>query len=407
MGWPEYGPMSANIQRETSGQLSAKSDQSMLQRPELSEMGDTHSQPPLHVQGSQSPHNGAKERARDWEWGLITGHRLRVASYLCIAIFTLSLLQELIGLRSQRPVELFDQIWSWGTLLWLGAVFPVTIGLVGMLSFRFPNNLDDVEPIANTICWRIVSSGKNLDVLRDTIDRCKEEMARVPLFPYIIEVVIDFSETTHLLASNDPRIRLIVVPSNFITPRHTRFKARALHYALLNSPLPNDAWIVHLDEETRPTSSGIRGICRMVREEESSKQLRIGQGAILYHRQWKQFPILTLADNVRTGDDFSRFYFQHRIGMTIFGIHGSFIVVRNDIEKLTGGFDFGPQGDITEDAFWAVMAMEQGLRSRWVGVGPGCSRPSGRRVASDWGIRSRPQISSSGREFHSIPPRWQ
>ena len=103
----------------------------------------------------------------------------------------------------------------------------------------------------------------------------------------------------------------------------------------------------------------------MIAEEEASGELRIGQGALLYHRQWRRFPFLTLADNVRTGDDFARFHFQHRVGVTLFGLHGSYIVCRTDIEKSIG-FDFGPQGSITEDAFWALEAMQDGRRARWV-----------------------------------------
>lgn len=74
---------------------------------------------------------------------------------------------------------------------------------------------------------------------------------------------------------------------------------------------------------------------------------------------------MTLADNLRTGDDFARLHFQHRLGVTIFGLHGSYILVRNDIEKQIG-FDFGPKSSITEDAFWALVAMQRGHRCRWV-----------------------------------------
>jgi egghead protein (zeste-white 4 protein) len=198
-------------------------------------------------------------------------------------------------------------------------------------------------------------------------------MRKTPLFPYIIEVVTDNDnnvisfnpELLRLLRSNAD-VRHLHVPDDYVLPNRSKYKARALHWALLNSPLPDDAWIVHLDEETQPTSSGIKGICKMIREEEITQRLRIGQGAILYHRAWRKYPILTLADNVRTGDDFARFHFQHRLGKTIFGLHGSFIVVRNDVEKESGGFDFGPRGDITEDAFWALIMMKLGRRCRWV-----------------------------------------
>jgi egghead protein (zeste-white 4 protein) len=67
---------------------------------------------------------------------------------------------------------------------------------------------------------------------------------------------------------------------------------------------------------------------------------------------------------VRTGDDLSRFHFQHKLGLTVFGMHGSFIVVRNSVAKEVG-FDVGPKGSITEDAFWALMQMANGRRARW------------------------------------------
>jgi egghead protein (zeste-white 4 protein) len=188
-------------------------------------------------------------------------------------------------------------------------------------------------------------------------------MAKTPLFPYVIEVVTDHANLA--LPPPNEDLRYIVVPKDYYTPNKSLYKARALQYALEHSPLPDDAWIVHLDEETQPTASGIKGTCAMIHEEEESRALRIGQGAILYHREWQEHPILTLADNVRTGDDFARFHFEHRLGVTIFGLHGSYIVVRNDVEKSIG-FDFGPQGSITEDAFWALVAMGRGYRCRWV-----------------------------------------
>ncbi len=161
-------------------------------------------------------------------------------------------------------------------------------------------------------------------------------------------------------------VRVITVPEDYRTPNGSRFKARALHYALQNSPISDHTWIVHLDEETQPTSSGIKGICKFIRKAESTGRLKIGQGSLLYHREWERHPFLTLADIGRTGDDFARFHFQNRLGITLFGLHGSYIVVRNDIEKATGGFDFGPHGDITEDAFWAMKAMQLGIRCAWV-----------------------------------------
>jgi beta-1,4-mannosyltransferase len=229
--------------------------------------------------------------------------------------------------------------------------------------YKHPAHLDHVRPTQKLVSLRIVSRGTNVEALTSTIRRCQKEMARLPLFPYVIEVVTDTLDI-HLPNPNDDLL-YITVPKEYRTKKGSLYKARALQYALENSLLPDDAWIVHLDEETHLTISGIKGICAMIQEEETSGTLRIGQGAILYHRNWHKHPFLTLADNVRTGDDFARFHFQHRLGITIFGLHGSYIVVRNDVEKSVG-FDFGPNGSITEDAFWALVAMEHGYRCRWV-----------------------------------------
>ena len=129
--------------------------------------------------------------------------------------------------------------------------------------------------------------------------------------------------------------------------------------------MPDEAWIVHLDEETQPTPSGVRGIARMIAEEEESGRLRIGQGAIVYHRDWKSHPFFTLSDCIRTGSDLGRLYLSMLIGVPLFGLHGSYIVVRNDVEKAVG-FDVGAVGSITEDAFWGCQQMEAGRRCRWV-----------------------------------------
>jgi egghead protein (zeste-white 4 protein) len=314
---------------------------------------------------AERPRAFAAEPRRDWRFGWLTGHRTLVVACLLLT-FAISAGLRLIAPQPNPPTSWFDQLAAWGSLLWLSALIPGTIGLMGTLSYSHPSRLDDATPIARTICWRIVTAGKNLDIVRSTIRRCQREMARTPLAPYIIEVVIDEGADLSALPGDDDDVRLIVTPRGYRAPNGSRFKARALHYALLHSPIPEKAWIVHLDEETQPTPSGVKGICKFIAAEEASGRLRIGQGALLYHREWSRHPFLTLADNVRTGDDFARFFFQHSLGLALFGLHGSYIVVRNDVEKATGGFDFGPHGDITEDAFWAMKAMQEGRRTAWV-----------------------------------------
>ncbi|MFZ3009948.1 MAG: glycosyltransferase family 2 protein [Candidatus Microsaccharimonas sp.] len=307
------------------------------------------------------------EPRRDWALGFITGHRTRIV--LSMSLITLALFAVQMYLWSNSVLPPLSDFWgmvaTYSSVLWIMAVPAAFLGLLGMLAYKYPKNLDDVPPIEQLVVFRICSKGDNIRMVRETIKRCIVEMEASPLFDYLVEVVINDVEAVSSL-QHHPKVKILTIPNDYETPRgDTKYKARGLHYALEASDIPDDAWLVHLDEETQPTSSGIKGITKMIREEEASGELRIGQGAILYHRAWKKHPIMTLADNVRTGDDFARFYFQHRLGRTVFGLHGSYIVVRNDVEKLVG-FDFGPDGSITEDAFWALELMERGHRARWV-----------------------------------------
>lgn len=303
------------------------------------------------------------EPKRDWNVGdVLSGHRVYVIAYLFAGIVALYKIQVWLWPVGRIPNTMMEIAWSYGSLLWIAQTIPIGLGFAGLLIFQHPKHLDKVRPINKLVSLRIVSRGTNVEALTKTIRRCQREMAKTPLFPFIIEVIIDIYNERLPKGIN---LRYIVVPNNYSTKNGSLYKARALQCALETSPLPDDAWIVHLDEESHLTSSSIKGICDMIQEEKTSGKFRIGQGPILYHRNWHKHPFLTLADNIRTGDDFARFYFQHKLGITVFGLHGSYIVVKNSIEKSVG-FDFGPNGSITEDAFWALVAMEQGHRCRWV-----------------------------------------
>jgi egghead protein (zeste-white 4 protein) len=253
--------------------------------------------------------------------------------------------------------------WSWASLVWLAPLIPAACELAGLLIYEHPRWPRDDKAIPQLVSWRIVSRGINKEALTATILRCRAESRRLPLFPYVIEVVTDTSHDGLPAPARD--LHYIHVPRGYRTLGGTKAKARALNYALHASPLPDNAWIVHLDEETQPAPSGIRGIARAIAEEERTGRLRIGQGIITYHRDWRHHPFFTLSDCIRTGSDLGRTFLSMRLGAPLFGMHGSFIVVRNDVEKATG-FDLGPEGSITEDAWWGYLQMDAGARCRWV-----------------------------------------
>ena len=307
---------------------------------------------PAEPSGSGTPPTGSRA---------LLPRRLLVAIWMAGAVIGLYAVQRVLFPNAGvMPTNGWQWAYAALCLLWVLPILPGALGLAGNFWYRHKDNTR-VTPIDTLVSWRIVSRGTNVSALRSTIERCQREMALRPLFPYVIEVVVD---GVVVGLPQGPDIVYVVVPGDYQTPNGSLFKARALQYVLDNSSLPDDAWVVHLDEETQPTGSGIEGIAQMIREEEGAGTWRIGQGCILYHRDWKRHPVLTLADMVRTGDDLSRFHFQHRLGRTIFGMHGSYIVVRNSVAKEVG-FDFGPEGSITEDAFWALVQMDNGRRARW------------------------------------------
>jgi egghead protein (zeste-white 4 protein) len=258
----------------------------------------------------------------------------------------------------QHIVRAFS--WCWA------AAFPAgLLGTLALLAPRHGRHRDAGAPCEHLVCFRIVSRGRNASALADTVESVRTAMAVRPLFPYRIEVVTD--QPVVLPWGDD--LRAYVVPADYVTPNRSLYKARALHFVTEVSDLPDQAWVFHCDEESWVTTGLVGGIRDAVVQEEGrvwfGERPRIGQGCILYYRNLAKHPVLTLADSLRTGDDMTRFFLQFRLGKTFSGMHGSFILVRSDVEREVS-FDVGPEGSITEDAWWAFQQRYAGRRFRWV-----------------------------------------
>jgi hypothetical protein len=73
-----------------------------------------------------------REPVRDWRLGWMSGHRARVIA------FTVSVIAVLLASHSLPPAgrpagTLVEEIVSWMSLLWLGALLPGSLGLIGTL----------------------------------------------------------------------------------------------------------------------------------------------------------------------------------------------------------------------------------------------------------------------------------
>jgi egghead protein (zeste-white 4 protein) len=259
------------------------------------------------------------------------------------------------------PHNLFDHVVMWGAVVW-SLILPWAVAdVAGWLIYRRHTPVT-VETMPYPVVFRIVTRGDQPATAIATTWSVLETMQTRPLFRFRVEVVSDVPIDG---LPRHPAVNAIVVPEDYDTMNGATHKARALHYALTVSPVPNTAWIFHLDEESHVTEGLIVGIRQAVTEEEASGTLRIGQGLITYHRDLATNRVYSMADSIRVGDDLGRFHLQYRLHKILFGMHGSFLLVRSDIEKQVD-FDFPPEACTTEDTTWALRQMARGNRFRWV-----------------------------------------
>jgi egghead protein (zeste-white 4 protein) len=281
---------------------------------------------------------------------------------IAVVLYLVYFLQNVIWQHHKLPPSTIGTIWAWLALLW---VLPFPNALLGLIGFvTFTKSKRPVMPVSKLVSFRYVTRGFNDEVIRESIRSVYESMDKKPLFDYVVEIVTETPLELDDL-DRDGRLRQIVVPTGWESPKKTLYKARGLLYATLKSGLPDDAWIMHGDEESRITPSLVAGMAQAIAEEEESGELRIGQGVVLYHIDRDHNKMTYIADAVRTAGDYGAFGLQNRLGLALVGFHGSFILVRNDVEKEVS-FDLGPEGSVTEDAFWGLQQMERGRRLRFV-----------------------------------------
>jgi beta-1,4-mannosyltransferase len=292
-------------------------------------------------------------------------------------------------------VPTHTSIWQtdiqWAELMWLAPVPLAIILWLGWFIFAEaarPNPTPRSVPYITTkrgllaqastkpvrLIFRFVTRGDNIDVLRDSVIAVYQAFARYQQVcgPYEIEIVSECPISLNLGVGVRPN--MYVVPSNYVTPYRSRFKARALTYLQkCTRPQPED-WYMYLDEESlidEKLLAGLYGFVQQSIDREARAQFDkkkkhpagwIGQGAILYQGgNW----FFRGADALRTADDLGRFRLQYALGKPLFGVHGSFIVIRG-LDDTRLSFDVGPANSITEDAAWALRAWAQGYRFAWV-----------------------------------------
>ena len=247
----------------------------------------------------------------------------------------------------------FDRLVQAGAILWVLILPWALADVFGWLLYprHTPANVEAGRPglgstIGNLVVFRIVTRGDQPSIAIASVWAVLEAMQRRPLFPFRVEVVSDMPVAG---LPEHPSVAGIVVPEGYETPQGATHKARALHYALSNSEMPDDAWILHLDEESHVTEEVVIGIRTAVFEEERNGRHRIGQGLITYHRDLRVNPHLSRwPTRSGSGTTWGASTSSTALHWILFGMHGSFLLVRKSVERQVG-FDFPPEACTTED----------------------------------------------------------
>ncbi|XP_072377556.1 beta-1,4-mannosyltransferase egh-like isoform X2 [Diabrotica undecimpunctata] len=151
-------------------------------------------------------------------------------------------------------------------IFWIAKLF--TLASIPQLSFislgmliynSFSENVvpKGPYPSAPFICFRVVTRGDFPQLVQNTVKRNFETCLLAGLDFFCFEVVTDKS----IKIMQSKQIRETVVPSTYRTKSGVLYKGRALQYCLEEDVnfLEDDAWIVHLDEETVLTENSVHG----------------------------------------------------------------------------------------------------------------------------------------------------
>lgn len=251
---------------------------------------------------------------------------------------------------NRAPVEWFEHVLFYFQLLWVSPILFALGNFLGVLGKQKQMKKANKTPVLHFV-W--VARGQNDVALKHAIQETKKNMWMMK--DSIYHVVTDLPLDLGL-----DYVHHIVVPEDYQTKNGAKFKARALEYWRITAQIPENEYILHLDEESVVDESFILGY----RQYLATYPTRIGQGTILYNgkRQF-MYTILTtsLVDCVRVGDDVGRFRFQYdTFSSAFFGMHGSYILIPSHVlNRLTWDMS---SGSITEDAELAMRAMQSGVK---------------------------------------------
>lgn len=258
------------------------------------------------------------------------------------------------------------------TIVWTVPVLVVVQGLVGLVMTlrrtRAPSRAG-AATIVDELLIVVIPTVARVDTLGGltrVVHSCCEHLSTG--FPHLrVDVVVDDGSAgaadVQRLAAMDTRIRVVTVPDDYRTPKGTRFKARANHYAhelrIRDGEARDDVWVLHMDDDTGVGVDTAEALARFVRARrgDGTGRVHLAQGVLTYPRELAANRFTWLADALRSACDITIFAASTGSGSPRNGLHGELLCVRASVEAAIG-WDFGPTA-IVEDAEFALRFCDR------------------------------------------------
>ncbi|MGD0729152.1 MAG: glycosyltransferase family 2 protein, partial [Candidatus Micrarchaeaceae archaeon] len=238
-------------------------------------------------------------------------------------------------------------------ITWL-VYFPFAILIIYCLKniSRYETDTKKIKKVTTDkfIIFRIVTRGGSEKIINDGIKSIIDSCKHWDFKNYNIDVITQGS-LDHFNVAGDK----IFVPDNYKTKNNTKYKARALQYAIEHTNISKNTWILHLDDESKVTPQTIGSILLYLK----NKPKLAAEGAINYPHEFGRNYITSFLEGERS---VSCMFCISQLEIDPVWLHGSNLLVRSDVEKEVG-WDFGSDS-IAEDArFGFELTKRYGKKS--------------------------------------------
>jgi egghead protein (zeste-white 4 protein) len=284
-----------------------------------------------------------------------------------------------VTLSSERDRDVVFIDW-YVTVVWSFPVLTSVLGLAGGLltvrrATRTPSLIAPSQPAPELLIVVIPTIGRH-DVVsaleRVVASCCRHLPAQFARWRIDLVIEEDCEARSHItwLAARHTAVRIVEIPRDYRTPRGTRFKARANHYAnllrLADGEARDDVWVLHMDDDTGVGTDTVADLHRFVLTQRAAgdEGLHLAQGVLTYAREQACNRWVWLADAVRPGCDISLFAAATGRGTPHGGLHGELLLVRASVEAAIG-WDFGPSAIVEDAQFALVFCGRYPGRSDW------------------------------------------